>query len=210
MSFIVIVDYGMGNLRSVQKGFQRMGFRAEVSSDPDAVARAGKLVLPGVGAFGDAMEELKRRGLAEAVVEAVGRGTPLLGICLGLQLLFQESEEGGRYEGLGLLEGRVRKFPDGLPVPQIGWNQVHIRKPSPLFSGIPDGSFFYFVHSYYVEPEDPEDIVAETEYGISYASAVGRGNAFGVQFHPEKSQRMGLRLLENFGRLPCSSSRQWT
>lgn len=204
MSFIAIVDYGMGNLRSVQKGFQRMGFRAEVSSDPEAVARAERMVLPGVGAFGDAMDELKRRGLAEAVVEAAGKGTPILGICLGLQLLFKESEEGGIHEGLGLLKGRVRKFPEGLPVPQIGWNKVHIRKQSPIFSGIPDGSFFYFVHSYYVEPEDREDVLAETDYGIRYASAVARGNIFGVQFHPEKSQRMGLKLLENFGRLPCS------
>jgi len=196
---IVIVDYGMGNLRSVQKGFERVGFRAEISSDPEVIASAGKLVLPGVGAFGDAMEELSKRGLVEPLLEAIGRGVPFLGICLGLQLLFEESEEGGRHTGLGVLRGRVRRFPESLLVPQIGWNQVHFVRPSPLFSGVPDGAFFYFVHSYYVDPRDPEDVLARTEYGISYTSAVGRGAVFGVQFHPEKSQQVGLRLLANFG-----------
>ncbi|HID10496.1 MAG TPA: imidazole glycerol phosphate synthase subunit HisH [Candidatus Latescibacteria bacterium] len=196
---IVIVDYGMGNLRSVQKGFERMGFPVKVSSDPEAVASAGKLVLPGVGAFGDAMEELMERKLVEPILKAIGRGTPFLGICLGLQLLFEESEEGGRHSGLGVLKGWVRQFPEDLLVPQIGWNRVHFVRPSPLFSGVPDGAFFYFVHSYYVDPRDPGDVLARTKYGISYTSAVGRGTVFGVQFHPEKSQQLGLRILANFG-----------
>lgn len=198
---ITIIDYGMGNLRSVQKGFQRVGFEATITDRSDEVRRASKLVLPGVGAFGDAMENLRRLKLIESILDAVDRGTPLLGICLGLQLFFEESEERGIHRGLGLLKGKVRRFPDTLRVPQIGWNQIHIQRESPLLQGIPDGSFFYFVHSYYVDPEEGNDTVALTDYGIYYTSIAAESPLYGVQFHPEKSQDLGLKILKNFGNL---------
>lgn len=198
---ITIIDYGMGNLRSVQKGFERVGFKATITNCPDEVYRASKLVLPGVGAFGDAMENLRRLALAESILDAVDRGTPLLGICLGLQLFFEESEEKGPHPGLGLLRGKVRRFPDTLTVPQIGWNQIHIQRESPLLQDIPDGSFFYFVHSYYVDPIDRDHTVARTDYGIHYTSIAAERHLYGVQFHPEKSQDLGLNILKNFGRL---------
>lgn len=198
---IVVVDYGMGNLRSVQKAFERMGHRATVSGDPSEVARASKLVLPGVGAFGDAMVHLREMRLVEPVLDAVAREVPLLGICLGLQLLFSESEEQGVHAGLGIFPGRVRRFPETERVPQIGWNQIRARRATPVLDGVPDGSFFYFVHSYYVDPEEDAIVLATTDYGVEYASIVGRDQVFGIQFHPEKSQDMGLRILGNFGRL---------
>ena len=198
---ITIIDYGMGNLRSVQKAFEWGGNPAQITDRLEDVARADKLVLPGVGAFGKGMANLRERGLLAPVLDAAARGVPLLGICLGQQLLFSRSEEMGDHEGLGLLPGRVRGFPTTLRVPHIGWNQAHIRRPSPILKGIPDGAFFYFVNSFYVDPEDPSDTVTTTDYGVDYASIVGRDRLFGVQFHPEKSQDLGLRILKNFAEL---------
>ena len=198
---IAIVDYGMGNLRSVQKAFERMGQAALITDRPGDVAQAEGVVLPGVGAFGDAMANLKRSGLIDPIVKSISEGRPFLGICLGLQLLFAESEEMGRHRGLDLFPGRVRRFPEGERVPQIGWNQIHIQRETPLLEGIPDGSFFYFVHSYYVDPENPGDVITTTDYGIDYTSIAGRGTAFGIQFHPEKSQELGLRILKNFAEM---------
>ncbi|HID78631.1 MAG TPA: imidazole glycerol phosphate synthase subunit HisH [Planctomycetaceae bacterium] len=200
---IVIVDYGMGNLRSVQKGFERVGYTAEVTSDPQRVAVAEKLVLPGVGAFADAMGELKRRGLIEPILEVLQSGRPFLGICLGLQLLFQRSHENGIHPGLGVLAGEVVRFdlPREYSVPHMGWNQLRIGRRAPILEGIEDGTYFYFVHSYYVVPEDREVVAAEADYPESFCAMVWRGNLFATQFHPEKSQADGLQLLRNFARL---------
>lgn len=195
---IAIVDYGMGNLRSVQKAFEFVGAVAKITDQPSEVVRAERVVLPGVGAFGDAMRNLKAAGLIDPIVKAISDGRPFLGICLGLQLMFSESEEMGHYQGLDILPGRVVRFPDGERIPQIGWNQIHIRRDTPLLAGVPDGAFFYFVHSYYVAPDRDSDAVATTDYGIDYTSIAGNGRAFGVQFHPEKSQDAGLKLLKNF------------
>ncbi len=195
---IVIVDYGVGNLRSVQKGLERVGAEAVVSDHAAVLDAAQGVILPGVGAFGDGMDNLVARRLVEPVLRQVEAGKPLLGICLGMQLLFDESEEMGQHQGLGLLPGRVVRFPEGdLKVPHIGWNQlVGIR--GPVLEGIRDESYAYFVHSYYALPQEPADVLATTEYGFDFASVVGRGKVWGVQFHPEKSQEVGLRLLENF------------
>ena len=198
---ITIINYGMGNLRSVQKAFEKVGFEAVATNDPADVEKASKLVLPGVGAFGDAMGNLRRMELVQSIRERVARGVPMLGICLGLQLFFEESAEKGTHAGLGIFEGKVRLFPKTLHVPQIGWNQIHIRRPSPILSGVPDGSFFYFNHSYYVDPVHPEEVTTTTDYGMDYTSIVGRDRVFGIQFHPEKSQRFGLRILKNFGNI---------
>ncbi len=200
---IVIVDYGMGNLRSVQKGFEKIGAHAIVSREIRAVRQADRLVLPGVGAFGECMRNLDAFGLVEPVKDFLRSGRPFLGICLGLQLLFEESEEFGRHRGLGIIAGKVRAFDRrmGLKIPHMGWNQVNVKKRSPLFYGVPDGAYFYFVHSYYVDPADPSDILTETDYGITFTSAVARDNVFAVQFHPEKSQNHGLTLLQNFAAL---------
>ena len=198
---IAIVDYGMGNLRSVQKGFERVGYAANISNLPEDIDRADHIVLPGVGAFGDAVFNLGERGLLDPIQKGISDGKPFLGICLGLQLLFTESDEMGSHNGLNYLPGRVRRLPGGERIPQIGWNQIQIRKEVPLLEGVPEDSFFYFVHSYFVDPADAGDCVAVTDYGIRYASVAGRGKAFGVQFHPEKSQDLGLKILQNFARL---------
>jgi len=198
---ITIIDYGMANLGSVRKAFETVGARAVITGDPGDIAKAGKLVLPGVGAFGDAMKNIRARGVEQAIFEAIDGGATFLGICLGLQVLFTESEEMGTHRGLDIFPGRVRRFTEGL-VPQIGWNQVHIRRPDPLMAGIPDGSYFYFVHSYYVDPVMKEDVIAETDYHIDYASIVGRGRIRGIQCHPEKSQTLGLKILDNFTKIP--------
>lgn len=196
---IAIVDYGMGNLRSVQKALEHVGAEAVVTSDVAVIARAPAIVLPGVGAFGDAMINLRRLGLIEAIREAIAARVPFLGICLGLQVLFEESQEMGRHEGLDVFGGQVVRFPEQVgKVPHIGWNQIHIRRQSPLLAGVEDGDFAYFVHSYYVVPADPEIVLATTDYGLDFASVVGRDNVFGIQFHPEKSQDVGLRMLRNF------------
>ena len=191
----------MGNLHSVRKGFEKVGCPAEIVADPEVLAQATALVLPGVGAFGDAMRNLQERGLVEVISEAIAAGKPFLGICLGLQLLFEESEEGGRYEGFGVLRGRVRRFRHDLKIPHIGWNQLHIRRRAPVLAGVPDGAYAYFVHSYYVDPEDESIIATTTDYGHEFVSGVWRDNVSAFQFHPEKSQTVGLRILENFGQL---------
>lgn len=202
---IGIIDYNMGNLRNVQKGFEKVGFSSRITSDPNQLAEATHLVLPGVGAFGDAMEELRRRGLVEPIREAIQREKPFLGICLGLQLLMERSYEDGVHEGLGILPGEVVRFdlPTEYAVPHMGWNQLHIRQPNPLLNGIDEGDYVYFVHSYYVVPQDPSVIATETDYGVMFCSSIGRGRLFATQFHPEKSQAVGLRMLENFARLPA-------
>jgi glutamine amidotransferase len=195
---VAIIDYGVGNLRSVEKAFQAAGCEAVVSADERELRAAEKLVLPGVGAFRACMEALTARGFDRLVRERVNGGTPLLGVCVGMQMLFQESEEFGVTRGLGLLGGRVRRFPAGMRVPQVGWNQVEWERPHRLGEGVADKSFFYFVHSYFCEARDKDVVVGETEYGLRYASVVARANVCGVQFHPEKSQAAGLRLLKNF------------
>ena len=200
---IAIVDYGMGNLRSVQKGFERVGHEAIVTDDPAVVAKAAKVVLPGVGAFEDAIAELRRRRLVTPVLDAIGSGRPFLGICLGLQMLFEVSHENGRHEGLGVLKGEVVRFelPQEYSVPHMGWNQLAIRRRAPVLEGIPDGTYFYFVHSYYVVPEDAGVIATATDYPQPFCSMIWRDNIFATQFHPEKSQADGLRMLKNFAEL---------
>lgn len=205
MPRIAIIDYGVGNLRSVEKAFLATGHDASISSDERILREAERLVLPGVGAFRACMEALSSRGLDKVVRERVGEGTPLLGVCVGMQMLFEHSEEFGETAGLGLLGGGVRRFDGGLVVPQVGWNQVHVRSPHPLLSGIEDRAFFYFVHSYYCEPSEAEDVIGETAYGKDYASVVAHENICGVQFHPEKSQASGLKLLSNFAEFPPPS-----
>lgn len=195
---ITIIDYGMGNLRSVEKALEKVGGDVKVSRDPDDVRRADAIVLPGVGAFGDAMDNLRKRGLVEAIREEVAAGKPFLGICLGLDLIFEESDEHGLHEGLGLLPGRVELLPTKLKIPHIGWNDVSIRKPSRLLDGVPDGSYFYFVHSYVVVPLQDSDILCTTDYGCDFVSAIQRGNIAAFQFHPEKSSALGLTILRNF------------
>jgi glutamine amidotransferase len=195
---VAIIDYGVGNLRSVEKAFAATGCDAVVSSDISVLRQAKKLVLPGVGAFAACMTALVERGFDVMVRECVAEGTPLLGVCVGMQMLFDESEEFGATPGLGLLPGRVRRFSDGLVVPQVGWNQIRQRVRHRLFEGIRDAAFFYFVHSYYCDPAVDEVILGQTDYGLTYASVVASGNLCGVQFHPEKSQTDGLRLLSNF------------
>jgi glutamine amidotransferase len=195
---VAIIDYGVGNLRSVEKAFCAGGVEAVVSSDERVLRGAEKLVLPGVGAFRTCMQELRGRGFERLVHERVAEGTPLLGVCVGMQMLFEESEEFGVTRGLGFLRGRVRRFPEGLRVPQVGWNQVAWQRTHTLAEGIQDESFFYFVHSYFCDAGDDGAVLGKTEYGATYASAVARGNVCGVQFHPEKSQAAGLRLLKNF------------
>jgi glutamine amidotransferase len=200
---ITIIDYQMGNLRSVQKAFEKIGTQAVVTSRPEDVARAQKVVLPGVGAFGDAIAELRRRELIDPIIEAINRGKPFLGICLGLQLLFDVGYEGGEFPGLGVLRGKVRRFdlPPPFKVPHMGWNRGTIKRPAPVLHGIADGTFFYFVHSYYVVPEDESVVAIASEYGHPFCAAVWRDNLFATQFHPEKSQADGLKLLQNFAQL---------
>ena len=194
---IAIVDYGIGNLGSVTKGFRHAGAEVELSGDPDVLRRADALVLPGDGAFGATMAEIEARGLVPLLREAVAQGTPLVGICIGMQLLFEESEEHGRHLGLGILPGRVRRFDSSLTVPHMGWNTLRARRPHPLLDGIADGAHVYFVHSYYCDVPD-DVVIATSDYGREFAAIVGRGNVLGLQFHPEKSQAVGLRLVANF------------
>jgi glutamine amidotransferase len=203
MRTIAIIDYGMGNLRSVQKGFERVGFAAEVTRDLDRITAAAGVVLPGVGAFGACMDNLRSYGLVEPVRQVIARGTPFLGICLGMQLLFEESEEFGRVPGLAVFPGRVVRFTDmpNLKVPHMGWNQIRKQQDVPHLQGVGDGAYVYFVHSYYAVPADASLIATSTEYGIEFTSAVARDNVFATQYHPEKSQAVGLKILENFGRL---------
>ena len=198
---IAIVDYGMGNLRSVQKAFEFLGFAAKIVERPEQLRDATHLVLPGDAAFGDAMRNLRSLGWDVAIAEEIAAEKPFLGICVGLQLMFSESEEMGQHRGLGILSGKCLRFPVAERVPQIGWNQISIKREVPILAGVPEGTFFYFVHSFYVETANESDCVATTDYGLDYTSVAGDGRIFGVQFHPEKSQTYGLRLLDNFARL---------
>lgn len=199
---IAIIDYGVGNLRSVQKAFEAVNVEAVITSGRSEITQAERVVLPGVGAFGECARRLRESGLDQVVLEAASQSKPLLGLCVGLQLMFEEGHEFGVHKGLGLMPGRVVRFPeDGPRVPQIGWNQIENPKPHPLLRETPDGTYFYFVHSYFVEPANPDDVLAVTEYGIRYPSICARGSVCGVQFHPEKSQDAGLRLLANFARM---------
>lgn len=198
---IAIIDYGVGNLRSVEKAFTSQGVEAVVTSDETALHSADKLVLPGVGAFKACMDGLKARGFDELVLEAAKAGKPIIGLCVGLQMMFDEGHEFGIHKGLGLMPGRVVKFPEKLRVPHIGWNQVEFKRNHAVFNQLPSQTFFYFVHSFYVEADDPVCVLGETDYGMRYASICGRDNIVGVQFHPEKSQTAGLKLLKNFAEL---------
>ncbi len=206
---IAIIDYGMGNLRSVQKGFERAGHEAVVSSDAKTILSASKVVLPGVGAFPDCMRNLEQYGLIDAVRDSIKAGKPFLGICLGLQLLFTESEEFGLSKGLDIIKGRVIRFKgpsfdasktgDSLKVPHMGWNSVSIRRRPPALADVPDQSHVYFVHSFHVVPDDKGVIATTTPYGIEFVSSIWKDNIFAVQFHPEKSQTLGLSILKRFG-----------
>lgn len=200
---IAIIDYQMGNLRSVQKAFERVGHAATITSDPAILAQASKIVLPGVGAFSDAIAELDRRNLVPLIRGAVEGGKPFLGICLGLQLLFDCSYEDGQHEGLGILPGEVRPMDvsAGLKVPHMGWNEVHYRRRPPIFADIEDQTHFYFVHSYYVVPHDETIVAGETSYPDPFCSMIWRDNVYATQFHPEKSQTAGLQVLRNFAEL---------
>jgi glutamine amidotransferase len=196
---IAIVDYGMGNLRSVEKGFLKVGVDARVVREPQAVDDADAVVLPGVGAFRDCIRNLAQTSMTESIMRSIQKGKPYLGICLGLQVLFTESEEFGIYKGLDVFKGRVVRFQIDLKVPHMGWNNVKILRRTPIFDGIQDESFFYFVHSYYVVPDDTAVISTTTDYGTTFTSMVWKDNIFATQFHPEKSQESGLRILKNFG-----------
>ncbi|MBM4145728.1 MAG: imidazole glycerol phosphate synthase subunit HisH [Nitrospira sp.] len=196
---IAIVDYGMGNLRSVEKGFLKVGVDARVVREPQAVDDADAVVLPGVGAFRDCIRNLAQTSMTESIMRSIQKGKPYLGICLGLQVLFTESEEFGIYKGLDVFKGKVVRFKTDLKVPHMGWNNVKILRRTPIFDGIKDESFFYFVHSYYVVPDDAAVVSATTDYGITFTSMVWKDNIFATQFHPEKSQETGLMILKNFG-----------
>ena len=200
---IALIDYGVGNLRSVEKAFEYLGHAIRVTSDPAQIAEAERVILPGVGAFGAAAKTLREQGLEEVALEAARSGKPFLGICVGMQLLFDASEERGTHAGLGLIPGRVKRFPTapGIKIPQIGWNALHFAKATPLMAGLDEGAMVYFVHSYYCAPENPEVSAASTEFTLPYCSALAQGNLFGVQFHPEKSGKVGLKILDNFARL---------
>jgi len=203
---IAIIDYGAGNLRSVGKAIEKVGYPCRVTTNPDEVMAAEAVILPGVGAAGDTMRSLEDLGMAEPIRLTIAQGRPFFGVCMGLQVLFNFSEEGGGQECLGILPGVVRKLPPGLKVPHMGWNQVHRRMVHPLFRGIPDGANFYFVHSFYPEP-DASVIAAETDYGFNFCSVIIQGNLVATQFHPEKSGNLGLRLYHNFLRFSLGGKR---
>lgn len=199
---IAIIDYGMGNLRSVQKAFEHVGCEAVITQDPQVILNASHVVLPGVGAFGDAIQNLERAGLIDSIYRVVQDGRPFLGICLGLQLLFERSYEGGAFKGLALLPGEVKRLPEELniKIPHMGWNELKYRA-NPIFEGLDDPCFVYFVHSYYVEPRVSEHVIGTTFYGMDITVAVNKDNIYGLQFHPEKSGVEGLKMLRNFARL---------
>lgn len=205
---IAVVDYGAGNLRSVANAIARLGYQPTVTSDPGDLRDASAVILPGVGAAADTMRNLERLGLSEAICRVVADGLPMLAICVGMQVLFEETEEGGRRRCLGIIPGVVRRLPAGLKIPHMGWNQVNQKMRHPLFDSIPDGANFYFVHSYCAEPEDPAVVAGTTEYGASFCSAAVTGNLMATQFHPEKSGENGLRMYENFLRLASVTGRR--
>lgn len=199
---IAIIDYGMGNLRSVQKAFEKVGFEAVVTGDAQTILAADGVVLPGVAAFGDTMYNIKQAGMIEVIKQVVKQGTPFLGVCVGMQCLFSTSEEKGMHLGLGLIPGHVKKFrSDDLKIPQIGWNDVIVEQQDSLLSGVQHGDYVYFVHSYYCEPMDSSVVLASADYGGPYAAMVRSGNVWGMQFHPEKSSDTGLRMLQNFAKV---------
>jgi len=198
---IAILDFDMGNLRSIQKGFERVGHEAVVTRDHTKIESAHKLIIPGVGAFRDGMKNIERYDLITPIQKALSAGKPILGICLGMQLLFSESEEFGQTQGLNIVPGKVKRFTVNRKIPHMGWNSIEIKRPAPIFQNSADGEYFYFVHSYYVEPEDPDCIAATTEYGIHFTSAICQGALFATQFHPEKSQSSGLKILKAFAEL---------
>ncbi len=200
MKDVILIDAGTGNLRSVQKALETIGANVERTDDPKKVLSGKKIILPGVGTFGDFMSGLRARGLEDVIKDVVKRGAPLLGICVGMQALFEVGEEMGEYKGLGLMQGKVVRFADSLPVkiPHTGWNQLEVQKEALLFNGINSGAYVYFNHSYYCQAWNSSDVLGTTEYGLSFACAVSRENIFGVQFHPEKSQAVGLKILKNF------------
>jgi imidazole glycerol-phosphate synthase subunit HisH len=205
---IAIIDYGMGNLRSVQKGFEKIGFDAVVTADPKVVLEAERVVLPGVGAFRDCMRNLEQGGFVEPILQVIKEGRPFLGICVGMQLLLTDSVEFGLYPGLNVIPGHVLRFPESmevagekLKVPHMGWNQLAIKARAPIFAGVEDGTNVYFVHSYYEVPDDPAVVAATTDYGIEFCAAIWKDNIVATQFHPEKSQDVGLRILKNFGEM---------
>ena len=197
---IAIIDYGAGNLQSVKKALDFIGAESVITDNPETINACDKILLPGVGSFGDAMASMRAKNLVETVKQNALSGKAFLGICLGLQLLFEESEESPNVKGLGIFKGKIRRFPSdmGLKIPHIGWNSLDIKQKDPLFKGIPENSYVYFVHSYYLEAEDLTDVATVTNYGIDFHSAVGKGNIFATQFHPEKSGDVGLQILRNF------------
>jgi glutamine amidotransferase len=202
---IAIIDYGAGNLRSVANAITKLGYQPKITSDPSEMSKAQAVILPGVGAAGDTMASLKRLKLTNPIQQLATGGRPFLGVCVGLQILFTSTEEGGGHECLGIIPGRVRRLPSGLKIPHMGWNQVKQMVSHPVFEGIPDEANFYFVHSYYVAPEDKSLVAGETEYGVRLCSVIARGNLVATQFHPEKSGEMGLRLYDNFIRLALAT-----
>lgn len=204
---IAIIDYGMGNLRSVENAFLHLGYNAVVTDKPEVLAKADRVILPGVGAFGDCLAGLKESGLYDATRAFMDSGKPFLGICVGMQMLFEESTEFGTHKGIGIFNGSIHKFPDelkakGMKVPHMGWNNISIQKSHPILAGIDDGASVYFVHSYYA-PVYEKDIVASCKYGVDFAAMVVRDNIVATQFHPEKSQGIGLTILKNFGEWKC-------
>jgi glutamine amidotransferase len=198
---VSIIDYGAGNLRSVINAVARLGYQPKLAVTPGEVLGAGVLILPGVGAAAHTMNSIKRLGLDGAIAQYIAEGRPFLGVCIGLQVLFGSTEEGGGYDCLGIISGKVKRIPAGLKIPHMGWNQVKQKKEHPVFSGVPDGANFYFVHSYYVEPDDESLVAGETDYGITMCSVVIRDNVVATQFHPEKSGEAGLKIYDNFIRL---------
>jgi imidazole glycerol-phosphate synthase subunit HisH len=206
MKQVVIVDYGAGNLRSVARAVAHQGYDPLVTCDPRALDRASALIVPGVGAAADTMRNLQQGGLVEPIREYIGSGRPFLGVCMGQQALLSVSEEGGEHKCLDIIPGRVRRLPRGLKVPHMGWNQVRQTAPHPIFEGIEDNAYFYFLHSYYPDPEDRSCVIGETEYGVRFASALARDNVVATQFHPEKSGDTGLRLYRNFLRYAIGDS----
>jgi len=195
---ITIIDYGMGNLHSVARGLEKAGGTVKVSAEAADLDAAEGIILPGVGAFEKGIRNLEKLDILPLLKARIAAGVPFLGICLGMQMLFTESDENGLHQGLDLVPGRVIRFEGDMKIPQMGWNQVALQKDTPLYQGVPDNSYFYFVHSYYCVPADPTDTLGATDYGVTFASAVARDNVYGTQFHPEKSQTLGIKMLTNF------------